>query len=106
MATLTIPTRTDLGAYTFQVELDGLVYRISLQFNTREGFWYLSLADSSGDEIRSGIKVVVNWPLLRLAVEGASLPGSLFAIDTTDADLPPGIEDLGESVLLTYVEEE
>lgn len=106
MATLTVPTRTDLGAYTFQVELDGAVYRFSFQFNDREGFWYLSIADESGIPIRSGIKVVVNWPLFARAVEEAAPPGSLFAIDTTDQDLEPGLADLGEAVLLTYIEEE
>ncbi len=105
MSTLTVPTRTDLGAYTFQVELDSLVYRFAFQFNDREGFWYLSIADESGVAIRSGIKVVVNTPLFRLIASEDAPPGELLAIDTTNADNEPGLTDLGESVLLTYVEE-
>lgn len=106
MAILTIPTRTDLGAYTFQVELDGKVYRFSMQFNDREGFWYFSIADEGGNAIRSGVKVVANWPLLGRVAEEAAPPGLLFAIDPTDQDLDPGLSDLGETVFLTYMEEE
>ena len=104
MATLTVPTRTDLGAYTLQVELDALVYRLAFQFNDREGFWYLSIADESGVAIRSGIKVVVNTPLLRLIANEDAPPGELLAVDTTD-DSEPGLTDLGEAALLTYIEE-
>ena len=105
MAIGIIPTRTDLGAYTFQSTLDSIVYRFSLQFNTREGFWYLSIFDSSGTAIRSGIKVVVNWPLLARAVEEAAPLGRLFAFDPRDIPEDPGLTDLGDSAELVYAEE-
>lgn len=106
MSVLTIPTRIDLGAYTFQIELDGALFRFTMQFNHREGFWYLSIADESGNDIRTGVKVIANFPLLRRVADIAAPAGELLALDTTDADADPGLEDLGATVLLTYVEEE
>ncbi len=104
MATLTIPTSTTLGAYTFQVELDLVVYRFALQFNEREDFWYLTISEEDGTVIRAGVKVVVNFPLLRLIADRATPPGGLLAIDPSSDD-EPGLLDLGDTALLTYVEE-
>ena len=105
MAVLTIPTSTTLGAYSFQVSLDSIVYRFDFQFNERESFWYFAISDEAGTVLRSGVKVVTNFPLLRLLVNTDAPPGSIMAIDPTDAEADAGLEDLGDSVLLTYVEE-
>lgn len=105
MAVLTIPTRTDLGAYTFQIELDDKLYRFTMQFNHREGYWYMSIADESGNDIRTGVKIVSNFPLLRRVANIDSPAGEIMALDTTDADADAGLEDLGDTILLTYVEE-
>jgi len=105
MAIVTIPTRTDLGAYTFQVELDGAVYNFIFQFNDRESYWYFSILDESGNILRSGIKVTSNWSLLRLLIEVTAPPGVLLAVEPTDKDFDPNFDDLGDTVFLTYVEE-
>ncbi len=93
------------GAFYFVVSFDGVDYRLDFQYNDREGFWYFDLADPAGTQIKSGIKVVVNWPFFRQLV-GASRPaGELLAIDARTSPNEPGLDDLGVRALLTYVEE-
>lgn len=106
MAILTIPTSTTLGAYTQQVSLDDILYNFTFQFNDREGYWYFSIADETGNALRSGIKITANWPMLRLLIGENALPGLIMAIDPTDQDQDPGLADLGDKVFLVYVEQE
>jgi len=105
MAIVVIPTRTDLGAYTFQAELDGSLYRFGMQFNEREQLWYMSIADEAGVAIRSGIKVVANFPLLTRVADIRKPPGQLIALSPTAQEPDPGLEDLGDGVSLIYLEE-
>ncbi len=106
MAILTIPTRTDLGSYRFTIELDEAVYELVFAYNNRDSHWYFDLYDEEGNLLRAGLKAVTNWPLLRLDKSNDRPPGDIFAIDPTDEDIEAGLEDLGDSVTLTYVEEE
>jgi hypothetical protein len=104
MATWVIPTRTDLEFYTEQVELGGVVYRLTFAWNLRDSAWYMSIADVDGVAIVSGIRIVVDYPLLN-SVSNADRPtGLLLAIDTSGAGLDPGLEDLGDRVLLMHEE--
>jgi hypothetical protein len=102
MAVVTLPTRTDgYPAYDFEVELDGRAYVCVLRWNEREGSWYLSLLDADRVDIVAGVRVVVDWDLLRRVVDARRPPGVLIAVDTTSAG-EPGLTDLGGRVLLTY----
>lgn len=104
MSTLEIPTSTTLANYSEQVTLDGATFTLSFLFNAREGFWYLDIFDLQGNRIRSGIKIVINFPLLRLIASLDAPPGELIAVDPTGADLEPGLTDLGDAATLVYVE--
>ncbi len=106
MAILTIPTRTDLGNYRFSIELDEAVYELVFAYNNRDAHWYFDLFDEEGNLLRAGLKAVTNFPLLRLDKSNDRPPGDIFAIDPTDQGTEAGLEDLGDSVTLTYVEEE
>jgi len=105
MATRIIPTRGDIGAYFFQVELDKKVFGLAFQFNAREGNWYFDLQDALGNRIRSGVKVVSGFPFLQRVTNLNRPPGEVIAIDTTGNDLDPDLADLGSKVLLAYEEE-
>jgi len=105
MAVVVIPTRTDLGAYTFQAELDGTLYRFTMQFNEREQVWYLSIADEAGVVIRSGVKIVSNFPLLERIADIRRPPGQLMALSPTTLEPDPGLEALGDGISLVYAEE-
>lgn len=102
MSTWIIPTLTDTENYTERVELDGVVFELTFAWNTRDGKWYLSVADAEGVALASGIKLVVDWSLFR-SVSNADMPaGTMMAVDTSGAGLDPGLKELGERVLLMY----
>ena len=80
MATLTMPTRTDLAIYQMSVDLEGVTFNFDFQFNRREGFWYFDLSDADGVLIRSGIKVVTEL------LNPIETPGFLLSeVETVDA---------------------
>ncbi len=90
------------GAFFFRVDLDGVDYQISFQYNTREGFWYFDLLDADGEIIRSGIKCVGNWPLLYRMVDQGRPPGELLTLDTRPTPVDPTLESLGLDASLIY----
>lgn len=105
MATLLLPTRTDLSHYIVQVELDGALFSLTFHWNEREEYWYLSIADAEGVDVATGIKIVINTPLLRRLVSENRPAGELMALDsatTTGGD--PGLNELGGRVVLAYEE--
>lgn len=104
MAVLEIPTSTELALYDQEVELDAAVFAMRFAFNAREGFWYLDLDDADGNPIRSGIKLVISTPLLRLVTGETRPPGEMLVLDTTSTDTEAGLGDLGADALLLYQE--
>jgi len=92
-------------AFYFTVDLDGEDYRFDFQYNDREGFWYFDILDSEGTHVKSGIKVVSNFPVLRLLAERTQPPGMISFVDTRELPADPGEEDLGVNVELSYMDE-
>lgn len=101
-----VPTRSDFDALRFQTTLDGLVYTFILKKNLRNGTWTIDVLTQDETPIRYGSKVVVSFPLLRLQKARTKPPGALVAIDTTGRFQLPGLDQLGEQVVLIYVTEE
>jgi hypothetical protein len=101
---LEIPTTPSVPAYTQRTTLDGREYAFEFRWNDRDGAWYMHIADSDGQHIRSGIRIVLNWPLLRRVTDPRTPPGSIVAIDTSKQDLAPGLDDLGARVKLLYLD--
>jgi hypothetical protein len=107
MATWTIPltNAAALGAFNLTVDLDGVDYQLRFQYNSREGFWYFDLLDSAQNVLRSGIKVVSNFPMLiRYRDLEARPAGELISFDTRLEPLDPGLEDLDLSSVFGYAD--
>jgi hypothetical protein len=106
MATTIIPIEDaeNLGQFLFTVDLDGTNFQFDMRYNQREDFWYLNISDIDGNLLRSGIKVVSNWPLIRLLRSTPRPNGEIITIDTRYAPLDPGLADLGVDVLFGYEE--
>ena len=108
MALKEIPTRNDIPAYQMQVNLDGTNYTIALYFNPRindgVGKWLITLADQNANMLCSPQPVIVNMPLFDRFVELVTLPGTIFAFDTSGNNEDPGQFDLGARVRLFYLE--
>lgn len=103
MSTVIIPTTGDLGNYDEQVEIGGAVFGLQFRYNAREACWYLNLLDVNGTILRAGVKLVPNWPLLRLMVDLTRPEGELVALDSRAVSLPPALADLSTLVQLAFV---
>ncbi len=107
MALLEVPTRNDLPAYKYVVQLDGVNYQLAYYFNPRVGLvgkWFVSLSDQVGNPIVGPVPVVATWPLFDRFKEEAVFPGTLFAFDTSGQNEDPGQFDLGDRVRMLYLE--
>jgi hypothetical protein len=93
------------GAFYFTVDLDGVTFQLAFQFNSREGFWYYDIQDLEGNVIRSSVKAVINWLSIRLDQSQLRPAGELLFIDTRTEPSDPGLDDLGENVVLGYIPE-
>ena len=89
--------------YRQSTPLDGQVFVLHFDFNSRDSNWYLSVHDSDDQPIRGlvGRKVVVNFALQLRAYTDARPLGQLITVSDTQGD--PGLLDLGNGVILTYV---
>lgn len=51
--------------YTYNLEINSIVYIFKFSWNAREENWYMTIIDSSENIIIAGIKLVVNYWLLK-----------------------------------------
>jgi hypothetical protein len=84
-----IPTTTD-ALYSQSVTLDGKDYVLTFALNTRDGRWFLDLADQDGVPIVLSLPLVVNWDLLNRCVDERRPPGKLVCQDPLGNDEDPG----------------
>lgn len=99
-----IKTSTTDPDYTQRTILDGVEYILAFRWNGRAAKWFFSLYDQSGDPIVEGVKVVADFPLLRPVSDTRKPPGDLIALDTTGEGRDPGLGELGDRVILTYLD--
>lgn len=101
---LEIPIRQEGPHFGFATELDGVSYGLSFRWNDRVGQWVLDVLDGEGTVVVSGIRVVLDTPLLFRYQGRASIPpGELIAVDSTGGSTEADLEDLGRRVLLYYL---
>lgn len=98
---LTIPLRSDAPHYSFEVELDGLQFTLTLLWNVIASAWYMYIADADGLVIVEGVRLV-EGPLTWRFKDSRLPPGLLMMTDTTGAQRDPFYEDLGKRHLLLY----
>lgn len=100
---ITLRTIKDASSWTSRVTLDGTAYVLELNWNGREGAWYLSIADTDGNALLSSRKLSTNWPVLfRFRHLTGLPPGEIMACDASGSIEYAGYSDLGESVSLVY----
>lgn len=108
MAVYEIPTKHDgTASYEMVVVLDGVAYRIGLDYSTREECWYLWISDMDRNMLVSGVKVVEAADLFFGFTSDELPPGVLFCSVTKAGTAgPPGLNDLGTSFSLFYADQE
>ncbi len=95
-----------LGNFFFDVELDRIQYQMNFQYNDRDGFWYFDILDLDGNEIRTGVKAVVNWPVLAYGSSPLRPPGQLMFLGIQEPVQEPTLENFGTDVVLVYADED
>lgn len=76
------------------VVLDGRAYLLELQWNGREGRWYLHLFDGAGAPLELGTKLVADLQLCRNLIDSRRPPGRLWFVDRGATGRDPGLDDL------------
>ncbi len=73
-------------------------------WSDRESCWYLDILDQDNNELAMGVRLVVNFPVLRRFTDPRLPAGVLVAADMscTNTDIEAST-DLGSRVLLTYI---
>lgn len=107
MTVTKLPTSITESFYVFEIDLDGKLFKLQFKFNNRDESWYFSILDTNDNHLRSGIKIVSDWSLLRLWQQIDLKPaGEIIAVAETGINRPALIDELGEKVILTYLDEE
>lgn len=104
MAIDRLPTSTTLPYYEFEVELDGVEFKLEFRFNDRDDAWYMSILDSEDTLLRAGLRVVNSWLLLRLWAEATRPDGEIASVNQGQVLAPPTLNQLGAEVVLTYLD--
>lgn len=86
---------------TQRVVLDGAQYLFELQWNGREGRWFLHLLDAGGSPIELGMKLVANARLGARCRDPRMPAGVLFLHASSGRD--PGLDELRD-VTLAYLD--
>jgi hypothetical protein len=84
--------------------LEGSNYIFTFRWNTRAEAWYFDITDENGTVLVSGRRLVVDWPIVGVREAPRVFPGILWAYDTSGQQLDPGVDDLGDRVILLYQE--
>ena len=104
---ITIPDRPRID---FEVSLAGDTFGLLITWNDRAGYWVLDIKDSEGDVILAGIRMVINYPLLRGYVYENLPQGEMYVVGNDpegrqEPRLDAWRED-GQNLRLIFVEDE
>ncbi len=90
--------------YENEFTLDGEGFRILARYNIRIDSWMINLYQSDGTAIATGRRVTVGNFLFPWLTGRNRPAGQLMALDTSDEDSDPGRNDLGERVIIVYLD--
>lgn len=104
MAITELVTFTDTGNYETTVTLDGVVFSLTLIFNSRDQHWYLNIEDETGVALRSGIKLTTANLVLFYWRAQSRPAGELLMVDPSGADREADFDAIGRDVFLSYID--
>lgn len=87
-----------------RTEIEGREYVFVFDWNAREAKWSLSLYDQDESAIVTGIKLVIDFPLIRTVSDSRAPSGDLFV--TSDGNEDPTLDTLKDFVLVYITQEE
>lgn len=104
MAILELPIRSDLSAYTFQVQLESAIYQFEFRFNQRLNRWIMDIEDQNGVDVLIGIPMLTDADLIGRFVMDGRPPGKLLAYDESGQNQNATQFDFGNPISLLYDE--
>lgn len=104
MAEFLLPVFADPN-YEVTVDLDRVTYRMRYKYNARDQAWYLDLLNQDGSLARGSIRIVEDFPLLRLMQTLDRPEGEIVVVATQSLGRPPRIDELGEVFVPIYIGE-
>lgn len=106
MAINKIPTSTDATQpwYKQNTKLGAREYILEFQWNQRNGRWYLSMYDQDESPIFHGKPLALGCDLLFGLTDERLPAGQLFVRDTSGQGLEAGLTDLGDRVVLYFMD--
>jgi hypothetical protein len=78
MSQVTIPM-DNVADFFEKVTLDGGIYGFRFYWNARGAFWSMDISDANANLIVSGVKLIINFPML-LQYHNSALPPGHFVI--------------------------
>lgn len=99
----TIPLRSDIFFYTFKINLSGTIYSFKIRYNGRMDRWILNIEDAIGNEILSGIVLLINRDIVSQYTTLNLMPGLLSAVDTSPNMVQPTQFSFGNNNFLVYL---
>lgn len=104
MAFFQIPVRSDIDSYRFRTTLEGAIYLLKFRFNKRMDHWVMDIFDTDENPVIVGRPIMVQIDPFRIFVEEDLPPGNIIPVNLEELNVDPGIDDLGNKVLLFYEE--
>jgi hypothetical protein len=99
-----IPTSSgpEYASTVQRTALDGRDYILRLQWNMREGKWYLSLSDQDDVPLAMGLKVTARRLLLVRVTDERRPPGEIMCSDLAGDGADPSLYSFGVTHELLY----
>jgi hypothetical protein len=102
MSFFEVPLRNDLPNYSFRVTLSGVIYTLYLHYNVRMDRWIMDIQDASGNQILSGIALIINRNLTGQYRTLQIPTGVFFCTDETNKDTQPTLDSFGTNHSMWY----
>lgn len=96
----------EVPRYDLRVPLGGRKYKIDVDWNGREGRWYIALSTDDGQPLAGSQKIVPNVPMFRRKAWDPRMPRGGYLIfltlDDRASNAAPGWTDLARGVRLFW----
>ena len=100
-----LPVYAYMADHRYPITLSGEEFILRWYWLDRTASWYLNIYEVDGTEIATGIRVVVNFSLLKFRSDPRLPAGAMMAFDRSRANLDPEEQlDLGDRVVVLYYE--
>jgi hypothetical protein len=104
VAILELPIRSDLSAYSFQLELEGVLFNFYFYYNQRMDRWFMDIKEQDDTPVIMGIPMLYGSDLIgRFVMDGRPL-GRMGVWDESGKEQNATQFIFGQPVLLLYEE--